>query len=71
MQNLRTPSGCPPLVFIDGLPHPDVRTADDLNTRLWVDRVAAVEAYHSPARVPTEFNRTGAACGVIVFWTKR
>lgn len=71
IQNLRNPSGCPPLVFIDGLPAPFVKTADDLNTLVWMDVLAAVEAYHSPARIPPQFNMTGASCGVLIFWTKR
>jgi hypothetical protein len=35
------------------------------------DQVAGIEVYNSPAEIPSMFNMTGSACGVIVVWTKR
>lgn len=64
------PAGCPPLLFLDGA---IVGTTDshDIDDLLWVENIGGIEAYGGPARMPPEFNMTGSACGVIVFWTKR
>lgn len=35
-----------------------------------IDHVEAVEAYTGASQIPTELNRTGSACGVIVIWTR-
>jgi hypothetical protein len=32
--------------------------------------VEAIEVYTSIGGLPAEFNRPGAVCGVIVFWTR-
>lgn len=45
-------------------------TAFDLNT-LSVAALQAVEVYRSAAEVPTEFGGSSAACGTILFWTRR
>lgn len=61
---------CPPLVYVDGHLVGNTETFD-MNTFLSVSNIEAVEAYNGAARVPVEFNRDGAQCGVIVFWTRR
>lgn len=35
-----------------------------------IDHVEAVEVYTGASEIPTEFNATGSACGVIVIWTR-
>ena len=61
--------GCPVLVFMDGqyLGNSDYVLLDET---INVDQLEAVEAYNSVASLPAEFNRRGAECGVIVFWTR-
>jgi hypothetical protein len=61
---------CPPLYFIDGLYRGKAVSGNDINDMLPVDQIEAIEVYTSAATMPPEFNRTGAVCGVIVFWTR-
>lgn len=61
---------CPPLVFIDGMRIGNTNEVD-INARIAVEWIEAVEAYNSPAQMPVEFNATGSACGVLAFWTRR
>jgi hypothetical protein len=61
---------CPPLLFVDGAMR-GTTDSHNINDFLWVDNIAAIEAYDGPAKMPPEFNVTGSACGVIVIWTKR
>lgn len=61
---------CPPVIFVDGVRLGDAK-AVDLNDRLFVENLDAIEAYHSLAKMPTELNVTGSQCGVLVLWTKR
>lgn len=60
---------CPPLYFVD---RHYLGNADriDIDSALPIAHIVAVEAYSSAASIPAEFNRPGAACGVIVFWTR-
>jgi hypothetical protein len=62
--------GCSPLLFVDGA-YRGTTDAHDINDFIWVEDIAAIEAYDGPSRMPPEFNVTGSACGVIVVWTKR
>ncbi len=71
----RRPAGfsrarCAPLLFVDGALR-GTTDSQNLDDFLWVDNVAAIEAYDGPSKMPPEFNVTGSACGVIVVWTKR
>jgi hypothetical protein len=35
------------------------------------NQIEAIEYYSGASQVPAKFNRTGAACGVLVIWTRR
>lgn len=61
---------CPPVLFVDGarIGHADII---EINDRVFVENLDAVEAYSGTARIPTEFDGPGSQCGVLVFWTKR
>ncbi|MBI3983617.1 MAG: carboxypeptidase regulatory-like domain-containing protein, partial [Gemmatimonadetes bacterium] len=63
-------SGCPTLFFLDGT---SIGNADrlDLDFILPLDQIEAVEVYSGASQIPVMFNRTGSACGVIAFWTRR
>ncbi|GIW50883.1 MAG: hypothetical protein KatS3mg081_0238 [Gemmatimonadales bacterium] len=63
-------SSCPPIFFVDGVYVGDGMDAD-INSLLDVSQLEAVEAYSGAAKIPIMFNRTGSACGMIAFWTKR
>lgn len=59
---------CGVLIYVDGR-----YVGDNLSLDLDVvpvDQVEAVEAYTGASEIPTELNRTGSACGVIVIWTR-
>jgi hypothetical protein len=61
--------GCPPLYFLDrhyiGTAHDtDVDAAVPLND------IEAIEVHPSVASLPHDFNRIGAQCGVIAFWSR-
>jgi hypothetical protein len=60
---------CPPLYFIDGTFAGNAADAD-IDARLSAASLDAVEFYAGTASVPSQFNRTGAACGVFAFWTR-
>ena len=60
---------CFPIIFID-------RMFVGNTSMVVVDQIAppeqieAIEFYASIAGLPPEFNRRGATCGVLVFWTR-
>ncbi len=61
--------GCPPLYFLDR--HYIGNAEDiDIDTAIPLASVEAVEAHPGVAALPSYFNRVGAACGVIAFWTQ-
>jgi hypothetical protein len=60
---------CAPLIFLDGIFLGSASRAD-IDTAVPLADLEAVEAYTSTASMPLEFNRTGATCGVIAFWTR-
>ena len=63
-----TGEGCGVLVYVDGRYVGDgLRIELDL---VPVDQVEAIEVYTGASQIPTELNRTGSACGVIVIWTR-
>lgn len=63
---------CWPLLILDGMV---VRAAKQthigLDDLVPVGAIAAIEAYPSGTGAPSEYSGTGAACGVIMIWTKR
>jgi carboxypeptidase family protein/TonB-dependent receptor-like protein len=60
---------CFPLVFMDGS---YVGTTANLNVDQLIpaNNLEAIEVHASASSLPPEFNRRGATCGVIVFWTR-
>lgn len=61
--------GCPPLLYLDGLPLGD--TDDMLDTIVFPHEVAGIEVYRRASELPAEFSGSRSGCGVIVIWTKR
>ena len=55
-------------VYVDGTPVAleSRRGIDHIDWR----QVQGVEVYPGSARIPAEYNRTGASCGVILVWTR-
>jgi hypothetical protein len=77
VQTTRGPAGlgsrkCVPDVYLDGIRVGTAREGDALGEldAISPESVEALEAYASPATVPAQFNRTGAACGVVAIWTR-
>jgi hypothetical protein len=71
-----TNGGCPLLYYLDGAYIGDssnrrLTRLGDLDQFVPVDYLEAIEVYKGPSEVPAEYNRTGSACGVIVFWTRQ
>lgn len=59
---------CGLLIYVDGR-----YVGDGFQTDLdlvAVEQVEAIEVYSAASQIPTELNRTGSACGVIVIWTR-
>jgi hypothetical protein len=56
---------CKMQFYIDGIMVDD----DDLE-KLRVDEFAGVEYYPGGASVPPQYNKTGAHCGTLLFWTR-
>ena len=56
---------CPLDIYLNGAPSVDT----DLE-KLRVDEFAGVEYYAGGAAIPTQYNRTGSSCGVILLWTR-
>lgn len=66
------PRACYPDVYVDGAlvyTHGGRAPLFDINAYSTND-VMAVEFYISASQVPIQFNKTGAACGVVAVWTK-
>lgn len=62
---------CYPAVYLDGiLVHRPGSTPAMLNHLVSPDRVAGIEVYRGGSSVPIEFGGTGAACGVLLVWTR-
>ncbi len=60
---------CFPLVFLD---RRYIGTTGSLvvDNVVPIEQVEAIEFHQSVASLPPEFNRRGAVCGVLVFWTR-
>jgi hypothetical protein len=71
VENLRmaTLNACPMLVFLNGVKIGPSNTVD-IDFLVSPNNVGAVEVYATVAGLPAQFNVPGAACGVIVFWTR-
>ena len=67
--NVNTAGVCFPLIFLD---RRLIGTTDALviNNVIPIEQIEAIEFYGSIAGMPPEFNRQGAVCGVLVFWTR-
>jgi hypothetical protein len=64
---------CPMQLYVDNVPllSRDPRDQQEaINGVPWND-IEALEIYTGPATIPAEYNVTGNACGVILFWTGR
>jgi hypothetical protein len=64
---LRGGGSCSYDVYMDGLRISDERR--DLE-RIRVNEIGGVEAYAGPATIPVQYNPTGSACGVVLFWSR-
>ena len=66
---VNTAGECSPLIFLD---RRFIGTAAALvvDNVIPVEQIEAIEFYSSIAGMPPEFNRRGAGCGVLVFWTR-
>jgi hypothetical protein len=62
-------ASCPSLLYIDNQYIGNGQTVF-VDETISVSDLAAIEAHGSLASIPPEFNRRGAECGVIVFWTR-
>jgi hypothetical protein len=67
-------SDCPVDIYLDGSVYfqavgARAQSGNDLQ-RLQATQFAAVEYYSGAARIPAEFNKTGAVCGVLLLWTR-
>ena len=60
---------CPLLLFLDGMRIGNT-VSNDIDMFISIEQIVAIEVYRGPAEIPAEFNTTGSACGVIVFWTR-
>jgi hypothetical protein len=66
------PRACYPEVYLDGAlvySFGKQMPLFDINS-ISTSTVGAIEFYVGPSQIPLQFNKTGAACGVLVIWTK-
>ncbi len=56
---------CNVQIYVDGVAYDD----QSMLGLLQPHAVEAIEAYHA-SEIPSEYNRTGTACGVILIWTR-
>ena len=70
---------CLPAVFLDGqivrqggpIRDPDTEGRMTLDEIVPAQDIEGMEIYDSPSSVPAQFTGPGAACGVVVIWTRR
>ena len=64
--------GCLPDIYIDGnkMFVRDVRDQAQALGMVSPDNIEGIEAFQGPATIPVEYNPLGAACGVILIWTR-
>ncbi len=67
--DVNTAGECFPLIFLDRRLI-GTTAALVVDNVIPVEQIEAIEFYPSIAGMPREFNRRGAVCGVLVFWTR-
>lgn len=60
-------SSCSYDVYLDGMRITDERR--DLE-KIFVNEIGGVEAYRGLGEIPSQYNMTGSACGVLLFWSR-
>ncbi len=60
---------CPIVYFMNGLYYGNASDFD-IDVMLAVTNIAAIEVYSGASQIPPVYNRPGAGCGVIAFWTR-
>lgn len=61
---------CSPLIFLDGLQMYTTPGRVDPSDFVNPSEVEAIEAYSGLGTIPPQYNTTGAACGVVLIWTR-
>ncbi len=61
-----TDADCPPIYYLDGVPHPVEGSPDG---KLPVQQIEGIEVY-AGAAIPAQFTGSRARCGVIAVWTR-
>ena len=62
---------CLPLLYVDGVQVAyKFLSGMDINSSVQPDHIDAIEIYRSRLETPVQFQIAGAACGVIVIWTR-
>jgi len=56
---------CPVDVYLDG-----AASSDNNLQQMRVDQFAGVEFYPGGATIPSQYNKTGSSCGVLLLWTR-
>jgi hypothetical protein len=57
---------CDMMMYVDGQPFPT--DGGDVDSRIRVNEITAMEVYVTAGSVPRQFAGLNAACGVIVIW---
>lgn len=65
------PVACEMIYYLDGM-FMGTQGPGEAPIDSWVNigSLAAIEIYSGASQVPAQFNRSGAACGVVVLWTR-
>ena len=64
----RVQRNCPVLFFLNGVFHGD--SDQDVDILFTIQDTEAIEVYSGASDLPPVFNRPGASCGVVAFWTR-
>jgi len=65
-----TRGNCSPLIFLDGIQMFTDPSRVDPSDFVHPSEIEAIEGYSGLGTIPPQYNTTGAACGVILIWTK-
>lgn len=72
LSGARFPDACYLNLFVDGLQYWVTGNPEPPNIdRFLVNGIEAIEVYRGPSETPIQYQRTGAACGVLLLWTRR